>query len=167
MQGALNIADNILVWGVGADEEEATKDHDRALREVFEMFCRTGLTHNPKKCVFGATKTKFFGYVFSAEGIIPDKDKVVALKEASPPRIKEEVRSFLGMAGFNAQFIPRYATISEPLRHLTKKGVNFRWKKPEQDAFKALMGAISEATMLSYFDASRDSTFHRCVSCWG
>ena len=157
IRGSLNIADNILVWGIGSSDEVATEDHDRALREVFEMFRRTGLTLNRRKCVFGATRTKFFGYVFSAEGVLPDGDKVTALREAEPPKSKEEVRSFLGMAGFNAQFIPHYATISEPLRHLTKKGTNFKWGQAQQDAFKAITGAISEVTLLSYFDTKRET----------
>ena len=62
--GALNIADNILVWGCGDTEEDAVKEHDKALNDVFLMFRRNGLTINPKKSVFSATRTKFFGYVF-------------------------------------------------------------------------------------------------------
>ena len=112
---AINIADNIMVFGCGDSLEEAQKDHDKTLKDVFEMFRRTGMTINKKKCVFNATRTKFFGYVFSAEGISPDPDKVAALQKAEPPASKEEVRSFLGLAGFNSQFIPGYATTSEPL----------------------------------------------------
>ena len=125
ISGAINIADNILVFGRGDTLREAKEDHDKALKEVFDMFRRTGLTINKKKCSFNATKTKFFGYVFSADGISPDPDKVKALIEAEPPASKEEVRSFLGMAGFNAQFMPTYATLSEPLRNLTRKGEGF------------------------------------------
>ena len=121
ISGALNIADNFLVWGCGDTEDDAIKDHDKALNDVFLMFHRNGLTLNPKKSVFSATRTKFFGYVFSADGVSPDQDKVAALRGASPPASKEDVRSFLGMAGFNLQFIPGYATL------LTKKGVNFKW----------------------------------------
>ena len=157
IQGALNIADNILVWGVGSDMETATKDHDRALLEVLQIFRRTGLTLNRRKCVFRALRTKFFGYVFSSEGVFPDPEKVRALREASAPKAKEEVRSFLGMAGFNQQFVPNYATVSEPLRRLTQKDVKFRWGMEEQRAFKSITHAISEATMLSYFDTSRET----------
>ncbi|MEL6802271.1 MAG: RNase H-like domain-containing protein, partial [Bacteroidota bacterium] len=157
IQGAINIADNILVFGCGDTSEGATRDHDRALLEVLEMFRRTGLTLNRKKCNFSATKTKFFGYIFSDEGISPDPDKVAALRAAEAPKSKEEVRSFLGMAGFNSQFIPNYATISGPLRYLTKKGVNFSWGTAEQAAFKAITNAISETTMLSYFDTQKET----------
>ena len=157
ISGALNIADNIMVWGRGATDAEAEKDHDRALKETFQMCRRTGLTLNRKKCIFSATSTKFFGYVFSADGVLPDPDKVTALRKAEPPKSKEEVRSFLGMAGFNAQFIPGYATMSAPLRDLTKKGVNFKWGKREQEAFSLITKAISENTLLSYFDPKRET----------
>ena len=56
-------------------------------------------------------RTKFFGYMFFAEGVFPDPDKVTALRSASPPTSKEDVRSFLGMAGLNSKFIPGYATL--------------------------------------------------------
>ena len=157
ISGALNIADNIMVWGCGVTEAEAEKDHDRALRETFQMCRRTGLTLNRKKCVFSATSTKFFGYVFSADGVLPDPDKVEALRKAEAPKSKEEVRSFLGMSGFNAQFIPGHATISAPLRDLTKKGVNFRWGPCERKAFTTITTAISENTLLSYFDPKRET----------
>lgn len=102
--------------------ETATKDHDRALLEVLQMFRRTGLTLNRRKCVFSAMRTKFFGYVFSSEGVFPDPEKVRALREASAPKAKEEVRSFLGMAGFNQQFVPNYATVSRAVAASNAKG---------------------------------------------
>ena len=157
ISGAINIADNILVFGCGDTEEEAAKDHDRALRSVLDMFRRTGMTINRKKCVFNATETKFFGFIFSAEGIAPDPDKVQALKEASAPTSKEEVRSFLGLAGFNSQFIPDYATKSEPLRGLTRKGVNFKWGQAEKESFGSIKDTISEATLLSYYDTKKET----------
>ena len=94
INGALNIADNILVYGRGETLAQATEDHDRALLETFRMFQRTGYTLNRRKCIFRATRTKFFGYVFSADGVHPDPDKITALQQAEAPKSKEEVRSF-------------------------------------------------------------------------
>ena len=59
------------------------------------------------------------------------------------------------MAGFNSQFIPGYASLSAPLRHLTKKGVNFEWGKKEKDSFSAITQAISDSTLLTYFDTRK------------
>ena len=152
---ALNIYDNIIVWGCGSTDEEVQKSHDTALRTVFEMFRHNKLTINRKKCIFNATTTKFFGFIFSADGISPDPEKTKALREAAPPTSSEEVRSFLGMTGLNAQFIENYATITEPLRRLTQKGVEFKWGLEQQNAFEALKVAISDKASLSYFDISK------------
>ena len=48
ISGAINIADNILVFGRGDTLKEAQEDHDKALKDVFDMFRRTGLTINKK-----------------------------------------------------------------------------------------------------------------------
>ena len=157
ISGALNIADNILVWGCGDSEEDIRSSHDRALLEVLQMFRRTGLTLNKRKCIFNATSTKFFGFLFSSEGILADPDKIEALRNAERPKTKEEVRSFLGMAGFNSQFIPGYATVSEPLRDLTKKNLRFVWGKREEQAFRVITQAISETTMLNYYDTNKQT----------
>ena len=155
IRGALNIMDDILVWGCGSTPKEIKKDHDRALKEVFEMFDRNGLTINRKKCCFGTSRIQFFGFVFSPEGIHPDPDKIAALRQAEPPKSKDEVRSFLGMATFNAAYIPRFATISEPLRNLTKKGTRFIWGPEQAKSFKAITSAISESALHNYYDCKK------------
>ena len=79
------------------------------------------------------------------------------MEKAEPPASKEEVRSFLGLAGFNSQFIPEYATTSEPLRDLTKKNVVFRWGEAQRQAFHAITNSISETTLLSYYDPKKET----------
>ena len=65
---ALTIYDDILVWGCGSTQEEAQKDHNFNLRQVFEVFPLKGLTINKEKCKFSATKIKFFGFMVSKDG---------------------------------------------------------------------------------------------------
>jgi hypothetical protein len=43
------------------------------------------------------------------------------------PKTSGEVRSFLGMANTCHEYIPDYATITAPLRELTKKSTVFKW----------------------------------------
>jgi hypothetical protein len=47
------------------------------------------------------------------------------VNEAKAPESKEAVRSFLGMIGYLSKFIPRYASLTEPLRNLTHKDIMF------------------------------------------
>jgi hypothetical protein len=115
IRGALNIADDILLWGCGDTPQEIQEDHDHALCSVFEMFRRKGLTINRKKSIFNATSTKFFGYVFSPEGITADPEKVTVLRCASPPKSKEEVRySWEWQASIHSssQTLPQFQSLS-------------------------------------------------------
>ena len=63
-----------------------------------------------------------------------------------------QVRSFLKLANYNARFIPYFATVAEPMRRLTKKGVHFEFEEEQKDAFNELKGRLSSAETLGYFD---------------
>ena len=46
--------------------------------------------------------------------------------------------------------------LSEPLRNLTKKDVQFHWEKQHEEAFKALKDACCVAPVLAFYDVSRN-----------
>lgn len=151
LHNTLNIADNIIVWGCGETEEEVKRDLLSSLEAIFSLLRRKGLTLNKRKCTFYAEKISFFGYTFSKHGVSPDPEKIKALHEATPPETKEDCRSFLGMAGFNQQFIPDYASMAEPIRRLTTKDAIFSWGTEQQKAFDHIKKALEETALLSYF----------------
>ena len=95
-----------------------------------------------------------FGHEFSAEGISPSLDKVKALCDAAPPTSKEEVRSLLGLATYCTRFIPQLATITEPLRILTKADVEWTWDSTHDRALQELKHQISEHCKMAYFNPS-------------
>ena len=80
------------------------------------------------------------------------EDKVKAIVDAREPQSASEVRSFLGLANYNARFIPDFATVAEPLRRLTKKGVHFKFGEEQKNAFNELKRKLSSAETLGYFD---------------
>ena len=92
---------------------------------------------------------KFFGIIFSAEGISPDPGKVEALQAVPSPTSNAELRSFLGMTGFSSIFIPDYAVITTPLRKLACKDVPFVWTKECQDAFQHLKDVLTQQTIMT------------------
>ena len=130
MLGVLNISDDVIVFG------KTQEAHDTALQAVFRKFSEVGLTLNKTKCEFNKKSLTFFGFVFTAEGISPDPEKVQAIHSASPPTSASGVRSFLGMATYCAKFIPQFSDNSEPLRELTKKDTPFQWTSKHETAFK-------------------------------
>ena len=151
IQGVLNLADDIFVFG------KTRREHDAALRNCLERLQERGLTLNPRKCTFLKSSINFFGQIFSAQGTRPDPKRIEDLENASVPVNAKEVRSLLGMANYSSKYIPNYATITAPLRELTKKSVAFAWKECHQTAFDKLKTALSQAPAMGYFDINRDT----------
>ena len=59
-----------------------------------------------------ARNRKFFGLIFSKEGVSPDPGKVEAIIKADRPVSMKELSSFLGMASYSACFISDFATVA-------------------------------------------------------
>ena len=107
--GVRNIHDDILVTGKNVE------DHNRNLKATFERLRDSGLTLKWSKCIFSQKSIKFFGLVFSEDGIDPGPDKVDALQNLCAPTNQTQLRSFLGMTNYSSQFIQNYSKLSEPL----------------------------------------------------
>ena len=90
-----NTYDDIIIYGRNQAE------HNEALFRVLQRLADCGLTLKPEKCEFNKQDIKFFGYIFSKDGMRPDPEKVEALRKTEPPKSVEEMRSFLGMSNFS------------------------------------------------------------------
>ena len=97
-------------------------------------------------------KLTFVGMVLSANGISRAADKVEAVIKEREPQNASETRSFFGLVNYRGRFIPDLATISEPLRRLTKAGMPFVFGKEQKEAFEELKKRLSSAETLGYFD---------------
>ena len=84
-------------------------------------------------------------------------DKVKAVVEAREPESVSEVRSFLGLLNYSGRFIPDLATLSEPLRRLTKKDVEFQWGPEQAEAFQRLKNELARAEILGYYDKDAET----------
>ena len=146
LQGVSNIADDLIVHG------RDTEEHDKNLHSVLQRLSEKQLTLNAEKCTFRMTKVVFMGLLLSKHGIGPTEEKVRAVAEASQPQTPSEVRSFLGLVGFSARFIPDFATTADPLRKLARKGEPFVWGKEQEQSFQRLKSQVASAPVLAYFD---------------
>ena len=118
------------------------------------MFQRTEVyitTFNKPKCHFGQTQITFCGYRFDQVGLKPTPEKVQAIHECEPLGSKTEVRSFLGMTGYLSKFIPRYVSLTKPLRDLTRTENKFHWGPTEDKAFKEVKVAITSKDTIAFF----------------
>ena len=146
ISGVQNIADDLIVHGKNNEE------NDRNLHRVLQRLEEKNLTLNPQKCQFRMDKVVFMGLLVSKYGIGPTEEKVCAVLESSCPTTSTEVRSFLGMVGFSARFIPNFATIAEPLRVISRQGVPFVWGSEQEASFQELKQQLTSAPVLAYFD---------------
>ena len=149
--GTRSISDDILIWSSSIEEMAERLD------TLFKALDARNLKINPKKCVFGTTKLTFAGYCLTDKGIYPDKSKVEAVNNAKTPTNATEVRSFLGLVNFCSHFIKDYATLTEPLRKLTRKDATFAWNKEQQASFKKLKESLTNASTMCYYQPNADT----------
>ena len=66
----------------------------------------------------------------------------------------KEVRSVLGVLGYQRPFIPHYADIARPLTALTKKNHPFSWTPECRKALDTLINAVTQGPTLAQLDLS-------------
>ena len=104
--------------------------------------------------MFNMDRLEFMGMLLSEKGIAPTEDRVKAVLESEELKNATDVRSFLGLANHSGRFIPHCATLSEPLRRLTKKETQFEFGPEQTKSFESLKQKMAEACILAYFDKS-------------
>ena len=151
IKNARNLSDDIIIHG------RTQTEHDAALKATLARLQSHGAKLNKEKCQFSTKKLTFFGHVFGEKGVSVDPSKVKTIQDTAPPTNASEVRSFLGMTQYVARFIQGYATLTEPLRALTKKDLPWRWSHVEETAFNNLKTALTDTPVMAYFDQTRET----------
>ncbi|XP_043063528.1 uncharacterized protein K02A2.6-like [Drosophila ficusphila] len=136
ISGVLPYFDDIVIMGK-SEEELASR-----LNEVLTRMDQAGLRLRKEKCQFGVSSIEFLGFKVDALGIRPSADKVKAIHEAPPPKEKKQLQAFLGLTNFYHSFLPKKATIAEPLHRLLDKNVPWTWRPVHQKAFAELKSLI-------------------------
>eukprot|EP00057_Strongylocentrotus_purpuratus_P021116 XP_011675590.1 PREDICTED: transposon Tf2-1 polyprotein [Strongylocentrotus purpuratus] len=145
-KGAVGIADDIQIYG----KDETT--HDYNLHEAMEKTRRAGIKLNVDKCVIKEDECKFFGLIYSANGVKPDPAKVEAINHIEAPKDKKELRSFLGLIQYMGIFIPKLADHTANLRELMKEDAEYAWCASHTMEMNAIKQLISKETTLQYYN---------------
>ena len=140
------------------------EEHLSRLATVFERFREANLKLKPSKSHFARTSVNFLGFVVSSSGILPDPDKLEAVKSFPTPASVKEVRSFLGLCNYYRRFVENFAKIASPLNRLTRKNVPFVWDPDCETAFQDLKCRLCAPPILSYPDFTQPFHLHTDAS---
>ena len=138
---------------------------------VFSHLKEFNLKIKPKKSYFFQTSITFLGHILSADGVLPNLEKVAKIKDWPVPKAPKEVHSFVGLASYYHRFIPNFAKFAGPLhapivpasfKQKIRKGEmkksdlpEFQWIPACQEGFNQLKKALTEALVLAYLDYSK------------
>ena len=131
-------------------------EHLDTLSQVLSRFAKAGLTLKLEKCSFLKRAIKFLGHRVDIDGIHTLDDKIRAVCNFPTPTNPDQIRSFIGLAGFYRQFIRNFSKIAQPLTSLLKKNVVFVWNDEQEKAFDTLKQALCNAPVLAFPDFQKD-----------
>ena len=127
--------------------------HQQIVGELLEIFQQNSYFLRPAKCEFEVSKIECLGLVVDGDTLSIDPKKADGLHNW--PRTLstvKEVRSILGVLGYQRPFIPHYADIARPLTALTKKNHPFLWTLECQTALNTLIKAVTNGPTLAQPD---------------
>ena len=144
--------DDVVIYVV--DEELGQK-----LGKVLDQFkkynnkAQQSLTLN--KIKFGLTEIEYVGRMLLREGTRITDNNIETVMEFKKPINQGKLKSFLGMAGYLQQFIPKYSSYERSLMALAtlyKKRSIIKWTEHTSQVFKDLKKAVQQAQTLFFYD---------------
>ena len=126
------------------------EEHRCRLEALLDTLEKAGLKIKPEKCEILPQRMDLLGHIITKCGISVDPAKIKVIKDWPTPSNLQELRSFLGHAGYHQNFIPNYAEITASLRQLEKKDVELKWNDQAQKAFQCIKNTLSSATVLAF-----------------
>src|SRR6202167_1221843 len=130
--------------------------HRQIVHDVLDLLEEESYFLKPSKCEFEKTEIEYLGIIVNGDHIKISPVKADGLKDW-PRELKtlKEVRSVLGVLGYQRPFIPNFATIARPLTSLLKKDTPFSWTDDCRQALDALISIVLSDPALGQPDMSR------------
>ena len=98
------------------------------------------------------------GHLLTSRGLMPDPEKIQAILQMPEPDDLTALKRFLGMVTYLAKFMPHLSQMTEPLRRLEDKNVEFQWLEQHSIAMNTIKKFLTEALLLRYYDVSKPVT---------
>ena len=131
------------------------QEHLTDIEQIFNCLHDSGISLKLSKCVFASTKVDFLGFELSKEGIRPQTRLSDAIQSYPTPISRKQLKGCLGLAGFYCDFIPAFASISQPLNHLTSDQIPYQWSDGCEKAFNRLTEQLLSEPVLKFPNLNR------------
>ena len=99
---------DIIAWGNGSTDQEASEDHYNNLRKLLQIFRDVILKLKRDQVELKQTKINYLGHIISSEGLRADPKKIDAAKQVPPPVDKAGVQRLLERLGTCTDLRPTY-----------------------------------------------------------
>jgi len=138
--------DDVIIFS--ATPAQHVKEVDAVLTRSREA----GVTLNLEKCTWFSDEVEYLGHIVRPGQLHVHNETVDALKHATFPTTKTQLKSFLGMCNVYRRFFKDFAKRSKPLNALTRAEVPSELPKPScaaLAAFEVLRKALLEPPILA------------------
>eukprot|EP00741_Cyanophora_paradoxa_P005569 tig00000911_g5399.t1 len=127
------------------------------LKALFETISKANLRLKPSKCRFCVPEIDLLGHRISAEGIRQDPAKTKVITDWQTPKNADELRSFLGLAGYYRRFVENFSKVVHAMQRLLLKDAVWSWPEdgPADRAFKELKELLGRDIILRFPDFSK------------
>ena len=98
------------------------------------------------------------GHLLTSQGLMPDSEKIQVILQVPEPEDVTALKRFLGIVTYLAKFMPHLSEMTEPLRRLEDKNVEFQWLDQHSIAMNTIRKFLTEAPVLLYYDMSKPVT---------
>lgn len=142
-------------------------EHRENVAKVLEALRDHSLYCSPKKTSLFCTELDFLGHHISRRGVEADGKKVDRVLDWPVPRSSKDVRAFLGLVRYIANFLPKLAEHTSVLSALTTKEAeeNFVWRPEHFAAFEAIKKLVTSRECLTSIDHRNMGKNRIFVSC--
>lgn len=158
LDGLLTVHDDMVIYGVGDTEEEATADHSANLKQFLQRCRERRVKLNKTKLKPQCKEIPYMGHLVTADGLKPDPGKIDAVRNMPKPKDVKAVRRLCGFVNYLAKFLPRLSEVLEPIQQLTRKEVPWQWQHEHEAAFEKVKDLVTQAPLLKYYSPTEELT---------
>ena len=153
LEGVQGYLDDLLV------HSRTLEDHFKDLEACLIRLRKFNLKLNIRKCDFLAAEVPYLGFTLTRDGVLPGKQKLMAVKEFPPLTNVRQIRQFMGLCNYFRHMIPRYALLAGHLSKLLTKDSGYKegpLPAGAQIAMDEMKRYLTQAPVMAYPNPRRD-----------